>query len=197
MNTIQSSPTKALFDLLVKHSFQRGDFTLSSGKKSNYYMDGRMTTLSADGAKLVGEVLYDIVAPLGIQAVGGLTLGADPIVTAISWTSAHEGKPINGFLIRKETKGHGTGRQIEGHLHPKDRVVLVEDVITTGESFVKAIEAVKAFSPDIEIVKLLALVDRNEGASERLLPYRIPVQALFPIDAFLQANIAASSHPTH
>ncbi len=187
---------EALFKLLLEHSFQQGEFTLSSGKKSSYYLDGRMTTLSAEGAKVIGEILYDWIAPLNVDAVGGMTMGADPIVTAISLTSALKGNPLNGFLIRKEAKAHGMGRQIEGHLQPGNRVVLIEDVMTTGQSFLKAIEAVHYFSSDIEIVQLIALVDRNEGATEVLKPTQIPVQALFPIDAFLQAHTSANSHPS-
>ena len=168
--------TRPLFALLMKHSFRRGQFVLSSGKTSDYYMDGRMTTLSAEGARLIGEILYARIAPLGVDAVGGLTLGADPIVTAVSAYSATVGNPINGFLIRKEAKGHGTGRQIEGHLKAGYRVVLVEDVMTTGGSFLKAVEAVKNAAPTVEIVKLMALVDRNEGGLEALSSLRIPVE---------------------
>jgi orotate phosphoribosyltransferase len=187
--------TRALFDLLLKHSFRRGNFTLTSGKMSSYYMDGRMTTLSAEGARLIGEIVYDLIEPLSVDAIGGLTLGADPIVSAVSLTSALKGNPMNGFLIRKEAKAHGTGRQIEGHLAAGNRVVLVEDVITTGGSFLKAVEAVQAFSADIEIVRLVALVDRQEGGPQALKSLRIPVQALFSIDAFLQADISASPGP--
>lgn len=186
---------QALFDLLLQHSFQRGEFTLSSGKKSPYYLDGRMTTLSAEGARLIGEILYEMIAPLQVDVIGGLTLGADPIVSAVSLTSALHGNPINGFLIRKEAKAHGTGRQVEGHLRPKSRVVLVEDVMTTGQSFLKAIEAVKNTEPTCTIVQLIALVDRQEGGLETLSPLQIPVRALFPIDAFLQAGTVANPVP--
>jgi len=185
----------ALFALFSHLSFQQGDFVLSSGKRATFYMDGRMTTLSAEGSRLIGEILFERIAPLGISAVGGLTLGADPIVSAITLTSALKGEPINGFLIRKEAKGHGTGRQVEGHLKPGDRVVLVEDVITTGGSFIKAVEAIRNSVPDVEIVALFALVDRNEGASEALSPLGIPVHTLFPIQQFLAAGTSASLAP--
>lgn len=183
------TPTvETLFELLKQHSFQRGDFVLSSGKRSSYYMDGRRTTLSAEGAQLIGQLLFERLAPLKLDGVGGLTMGADPIVTAISIASAQAGQPLNGFLIRKEAKGHGTRRQIEGHLEPGHRVVLVEDVVTTGGSFIKAIEAVQAFSPAVEIVKLIALVDRHEGAEATLAATGIEFEALLGIDAFLQAH---------
>jgi orotate phosphoribosyltransferase len=188
---------ESLFNLLMRYSFRRGDFVLSSGKASSYYLDGRMTTLSAEGAMLVGEILYERIAPLKPDAIGGMTLGADPIVTAVCMTSALKGNPINGFLIRKEVKDHGTARRIEGHLHAGDRVVLVEDVMTTGGSFLKAIEAVRQYAPDIEILQLIALVDRNEGGQEALSSLQIPVQALFPIDAFLQAGTSASPYPDY
>ncbi len=194
MNGLDTSH-KALFDLLLNLSFQFGEFTLASGQKSSYYVDGRMTTLSAEGARLIGEILYEAIAPLNIDAVGGMTLGADPIVSAISLTSALKGSPIPGFLIRKEAKGHGTGRQVEGHLKPGQRVVLVEDVITTGGSFLKAIDAVKAVSSDIEIVGLWALVDRRENPEPEF--NRIPFQALYPVAAFLQANAASNPSLTH
>lgn len=184
-----------LFYLLKQLSYREGRFVLSSGKVSSYYLDGRMTTLSAEGARLIGEILYDIIAPLNVQAIGGLTLGADPIVSAVSLTSALKGNPINGFLIRKEAKGHGTGRQVEGHLQPGQRVVLVEDVMTTGGSFIKAVEAVKNTCPDVEIVQLLALVDRNEGGYEALSSLQIPVRALFPVSAFFQPTAETSPVP--
>lgn len=195
-NTSPDPRYPILFDLLMRYSFRTGDFVLSSGRRSSYYMDARMTTLSAEGAKLIGEILYERIVPLNVQAIGGMTLGADPIVTAISLTSALHGNPIPGFLVRKEAKAHGTARPIEGHLHPGDRVVLVEDVVTTGGSFFKAIEAVHNVSPDIEIVQLMALVDRREERESTPLPsLPIPFQALFPIDAFLQADAAASRNP--
>lgn len=184
-----------LFDLLKRYSFQKGDFTLSSGKRASYYMDARMTTLSAEGAKLIGEILYDWVAPLHINAIGGMTLGADPIVTAVSLTSALKDNSIQSFLVRKEAKGHGMARQIEGHLYPGDRVVLVEDVITTGGSLLKALEAVKNHAPDIEIVQLIALVDRREEPIAALDALGIPVRTLFPIQAFLSAEDAYANLP--
>ena len=119
-------------------------------------------------------------------------MGADPIVSAITLTSALHGNPLNGFLIRKEAKGHGTGRQIEGYMQPGYRVVLVEDVMTTGGSFLKAVDAIRAFSREVEIVALTALVDRKEGGEEALSSLRIPIRTLFPIEAFLQADTCAS-----
>lgn len=193
--TLTDTKRHELFHLLAQLSFQRGEFVLASGKTSNYYMDGRMTTLSAEGSRLIGEILYELVAPLNIQAIGGLTMGADPIVSAVTLTSALKGHPVNGFLIRKEAKGHGTGRQIEGHLSPGDRVVLVEDVMTTGGSFLKAVQAIENSVPNVKIVQLIALVDRKQGGQEALSSLQIPVQALFPIDAFLQEETSASHCP--
>jgi orotate phosphoribosyltransferase len=186
---------QALFHLLAQLSFKRGEFILSSGKKANYYMDARLTTLTAEGARLIGEILFEWIAPLNVQAIGGLTLGADPIVTAVSVVSSQRGQPIDGFLIRKEAKGHGTARQIEGPLKPGNRVVLVEDVITTGGSLLKAVEAVRNFSADVEIVQLMALVDRDEGGIEALSSLQLPVRILYPIHAFLQEQTCASLGP--
>ncbi len=180
----QAPRMSELLALLKAISYREGDFTLSSGQKATYYLDGRMTTLHPRGALLIGELLYERIAPLDVQAVGGLTLGADPIVTAITVISAQRGNPIAGFLIRKEAKTHGTGRQIEGHLQPGTRVVLVEDVVSTGSSLVKAAKAVHAISPDIEIVQCLTVVDRRSDLSASDVP--APLQALFPVDAFFQ-----------
>ncbi len=189
------SKTQALFELLQQLSFQTGQFTLSSGKTSTYYLDGRMTTLSAEGSRLIGEILYEWILPLNVDAIGGLTLGADPIVTAISLTSALKGNPINGFLVRKDAKGHGTKRRVEGHLPPRGRVVLVEDVMTTGGSFLQAVDAVREQAPEVEIVQLIALVDRQEGGREALSSLQIPIRTGFDIAAFLAANACASPHP--
>ena len=182
----KSTRTQELFELLKALSFKRGNFTLASGQKSEYYLDCRMTTLSARGSLLIGKLLYDHIRDLQVDAVGGMSMGADPIVTALTYRSAVLGHSLNGFLIRKETKGHGTGRQIEGHLQPWMRVVLVEDVVTTGGSTLKAIEAIRRFSPDVTIAKVIALVDRQAGGNETFKRQGIPYQSLFAIDAFLQ-----------
>lgn len=182
----QQTDCQKLFELIQKLSLKRGQFTLASGKASSYYIDCRMTTLSGEGAYLIGKLLQERIAALHVDAVGGMSMGADPMVSAVIYRAAEMGQPLDGFLIRKEAKDHGTGRQVEGHLQAWMRVVLLEDVVTTGNSTLKAIEAVRRVSPDIEIVKVLSLVDRGEGGSELFSRLGIPYEALFGIDAFLR-----------
>ena len=147
-------------------AFLRGEFTLTSGKKSNYYFDGKKVTLSPEGAYQVGKVIFDQLAGVGIDAVGGVPVGAYPMVAAVALVSHLEGKPIPAFMVREETKEHGTKRKIEGHLKEGSRVALVDDVITTGGSLLRAIEAVEMAK--CKVVKVVALVDRHEGGSDRL-----------------------------
>ena len=143
-----------------------GEFTLASGKKSNYYFDGKKLTLSPEGAYRVGKVMFDELTRLGIDAVGGVATGAYPIATAVALVSHLEGKPIPSFMVREVVKEHGTKRQIEGHLKEGSRVAIVEDVITTGGSVSKGIEAAEA--ANCKVVKVIALVDRHEGGSDKL-----------------------------
>lgn len=147
-------------------AFLRGEFTLTSGKKSNYYFDGKKLTLSPEGAYWVGKTVFDELTKIGVDAVGGVATGAYPIVTAVALVSHLEGKPIPSFIVREEPKEHGTKRQIEGHLKEGSRVAIVDDVITTGGSVLRAIEAVEAVN--CKVVKVIVLVDRHEGGSDRL-----------------------------
>jgi orotate phosphoribosyltransferase len=157
-----------LIDLLVERSFRVGDFTLRSGRKSRYYVDARRTTLSAEGQALIGALGLRALDDAGLdpEAVGGLTMGADPIAYAIAHRSFLDGRPVQAFTVRKEAKGHGAGRQIEGCFEPGQRVVVIEDTITTGGSALKACQALEA--ADAEIQAILALVDREEGGREAL-----------------------------
>jgi orotate phosphoribosyltransferase len=178
----------ALLDLIATLSFRLGDFTLASGQKSDYYIDCRTTTLHAEGGRLSGLVLYDLICEHIPQAVavGGLTMGADPLVSATSIASAaaladyqeilaltgdldldldEDPGPtptlIHGFLVRKAEKSHGTGRRIEGFLHPGAPVVIVDDVCTTGGSTITAIEATR--EAGMTVAGVLCLVDREQG----------------------------------
>ena len=148
-----------LLRLLASKSFRLGEFKLSSGGTSDYYIDCRTTTLDAKGARLTGEVFLDAIQRLGwkAEAIGGLTMGADPIVVAVSVVS----KELNGFLVRKAEKQHGTGQRIEGFREKGARVVIVDDVCTTGGSTVQAIEAAREFG--FEIVGVMCLVEREEA----------------------------------
>ena len=157
------SPREQLLNLIVKKSFRFGNFTLSSGLKSDYYIDCRTTTLHAEGAKLTGSVFLELFRQQGWrpQALGGLTLGADPIVVAVAVISAQEHSPIHGFLVRKAEKAHGTGQRIEGFQEKGASVVIVDDVCTTGGSTVQAIEAAREFG--FNIIGTACLVEREEA----------------------------------
>jgi len=168
-----------LLELLKTQALQHGLFMLSSGKESTYYLDGRLVTLSAEGGYLTGKLMLERLAGLGIQAVGGLTMGADPVATAIAVVSYQEGCPIPAFLVRKEAKAHGQQKQVEGPLPENAIVAIVEDTVTTGDSLLKAIEAVEAIGCRVALV--LVLVDRLEGARERLEHAGYRFETLFTI----------------
>lgn len=167
-----------LVALLAERSTKRGQFTLASGKQSKYYVDARLTTMSPEGLSVIGPLALSTLRQSGweVDAVGGLTLGADPISYAISYASARSDRPLRAFTVRKEVKSHGTGRIIEGPFKEGDRVAVIEDVITTGGSAVRAIEAVRAANGIIAGV--LALVDREEGGRQLIEATGVPVISL-------------------
>jgi len=158
----------ALVALLASRSTRRGQFTLASGKTSTVYIDARLTTMSPDGLSLIGKIGLEMLRKTGwqIDAVGGLTLGADPISYAISYASASSPLPLRAFTVRKEAKVHGTGKLIEGPFNSGDHVAVIEDVITTGGSALRAIDAIRKAHGIITGV--LALVDREEGGREAI-----------------------------
>jgi orotate phosphoribosyltransferase len=167
-----------LLSILAERSARRGQFTLASGRQSTLYIDARLTTMSPDGLALIGPLALAALRDVDwrVQAIGGLTLGADPISYAIAYASADTGSPLRAFTVRKEAKAHGTGRLIEGPFHAGDRVAVIEDVITTGGSALRAVEAVRAAGGTVAGV--LALVDREEGGREALVGAGLPVVAL-------------------
>ena len=167
-----------LFSLLAERSARRGQFTLASGRESTLYIDARLTTMSPEGLSLIGPIALEALhrASWMVDAVGGLTLGADPISYAISYASAGSSMPLRAFTVRKEAKAHGTGKLIEGPFRAGDRVAVIEDVITTGGSALKAIEAVQAGGG--LVVGVLALVDREEGGREAIEQAGTPVLTL-------------------
>ena len=176
-----------LLQLLRQLSFERRKVTLASGKESDFYIDCKRTALTAEGHVQVGRcLLAEVVAvtPL-VRAVGGLTLGADPIASAIALTSFLAGHPVDAFIVRKEPKGHGTGQWIEGRKTIPDgsRVIVLEDVVTTGGSALKAIERCRA--ERLEVVACLALVDRLEGGREAIEASGVPLRPLFTRKDFL------------
>jgi orotate phosphoribosyltransferase len=157
-----------LITLLAERSAKRGSFTLASGKKSDFYIDARLTTMSPEGLALIGPLALSTLRKTGwiVDAVGGLTLGADPISYAISYASAASDHPLRAFTVRKELKAHGTGKLLEGPMREGDRVAIIEDVITTGGSALRAIEAVR--SAKASVTGVLALVDREEGGRQAI-----------------------------
>lgn len=157
-----------LAELLRTNSVRTGDFVLASGRRSSYYVDARRTTMSGLGQLLIGSVGLAALAEAGWQpdAVGGLTLGADPVAYAIAHAAAREGRALEAFTVRKEAKAHGAGRQVEGPVEPGVRVVVIEDVVTTGGSALRAIEVLTVFGADV--IGVLALVDREEGGREAI-----------------------------
>jgi orotate phosphoribosyltransferase len=161
---------------LERGAIQFGEFVLSSGQKSRYYFDGRLLSLDPEGAYLLGRLLLPLLRRAGAEAIGGPTLGADPIVAAVALTSYLEGEPIPAFIVRKEAKAHGTQRDVEGPLAPGSRVAIVDDVCTTGSSLFRAIEAAEAMG--CRVVKVLAILDRHQGGSDELRRRGYDFQAL-------------------
>jgi orotate phosphoribosyltransferase len=153
-----------LLQLLKERSFKRGEFKLASGDTSDYYIDGKMTQVFSAGAFLLGEVLYERTKDLPLDAIGGLEVGAVPLSTAAVISYHSHGRTMEGFWVRDEVKKHGTKKLIEGNLKRGDRVVIVEDVVTRGESAAKAIRAVKELG--CEILQVITIVDRLRGAAE-------------------------------
>jgi len=165
--------------LLIERSVRRGDFILASGARSSYYIDARLTTMSGQGQVLIGRVALAALDDAGWRpaAVGGLTLGADPVAYSIAHSATLAGRTLDAFTVRKEPKGHGTGRRIEGGFSSGMDVVVVEDVVTSGESALKAIRAVE--DEGGRVLGVLAVVDRQEGGRERLQEHGYPLVALF------------------
>ena len=167
-----------LHHLLAERSARRGRFTLASGRESEFYVDARLTAMSPDGLALIGPLALAEIDAAGwiADSIGGLTLGADPISYAISYASAATARPLRAFTVRKEAKAHGTGKLIEGPFRTGDRVVVIEDVITTGGSALKAAAAVSAAGG--KVLGVLALVDREEGGREAIVEAGYDVRAL-------------------
>lgn len=177
----------ALTTLLAQRSVKRGQFTLASGRQSEYYIDARLTTMSPQGLSLIGPLALSEIEEAGwnVDAIGGLTLGADPVAYAISYASALAGRPLRAFTVRKEAKGHGTGKLIEGPFQAGDRVAVIEDVITSGGSALRAIEAVRTANGTVAGV--LALVDREEGGRQTIESSGIEVISLVRVSEVIQA----------
>jgi orotate phosphoribosyltransferase len=168
-----------LLDLLCTKAYKEGDFTLSSGQKSAYYINGKLVTLDPVGAIALGRLLLQDLAP-HTAAVAGLTLGADPMVSAVSMMSAYGDAPIPGLIIRKEAKGHGTQAYIEGPLPPAgSKIAVIEDVVTTGQSALKAVKRLQ--DAGYQVSQVLALVDRQQGGAALYQSAGLDFKALFAI----------------
>jgi orotate phosphoribosyltransferase len=189
------SPRQELLRLLATKSFRLGDFKLSSGGRSDYYIDCRTTTLDARGAQLTGQVFLEEIRHRGWnpEAIGGLTMGADPIVVAVAVTSG----TLNGFLVRKAEKQHGTGQRVEGFRGKGARVVIVDDVCTTGGSTIQAIEAAREFGFDVAGV--MCLVEREEAhgrADVEKAASPAPFVAVFTANEVRKEHLAHSRQPS-
>ncbi|ADC90105.1 orotate phosphoribosyltransferase [Thermocrinis albus DSM 14484] len=158
-------------------------FKLSSGKLSRYYVDLKQITLDPEGAYMVGKLMYQLLLPFGPDGVGGLTLGADPIAYAVAFVSYMDGRPIRPFVVRKEPKAHGTGKQVEGLLKEGDRVAVVEDVVTTASSSLRAVEACRR--EGLDVIGVFAVVDREEGGRERIKEEGLELYSLFTLSELI------------
>jgi len=185
---------QSLVQLLRAQSVAVGEFTLASGRRSTYYIDARLTTMSARGLELIGSVGLSVIREAGWQpaSVGGLTLGADPVAYAIARASCDAPPIVNAFTVRKEPKGHGAKRQVEGCFDPKMPVVVVEDVVTTGQSALRAIAAIRDGGGTVRGV--LAVVDREEGGREAIEQAGCPLRSLVSLADLGLPPDAPSSH---
>jgi len=177
--TETASHRQRLLGMLAQLGYQQGEFTLASGERSHYYIDGKQVTLRPEGAQAVGELMLARL-PASVQAVAGLTLGADPIVSAVSTVSAYSERPLPALIVRKSAKGHGTRAYLEGPCLPAGTsIAVLEDVVTTGQSVLQAADRLQAAG--YSIVQVLALVDREQGAAEQFRARGLPFEALFTL----------------
>ncbi|MDQ5985463.1 MAG: Orotate phosphoribosyltransferase [Syntrophus sp. SKADARSKE-3] len=168
-----------LAEIIIKKSFKYRDnppFTLASGKTSNFYFNCKPTTLDPEGMNLIGEILFSMLSDSEATASGGLTLGADPLANALSVISYQKGRPVKSFIVRKDVKDHGTKSAVEGDMQPGEKVVILDDVITTGGSTITAIERSRAAGLVVE--RVIALIDREEGGKENILQHVERVEAI-------------------
>jgi len=179
VSTMKNDTRDKLLEAVRLKAYSAGEFTLASGKKSDYYIDCKAITLDGEGSLLVGTIVFGIIKSWGVSAVGGMELGSVPISTAVSVVSAIEGAPIFSFIVRKEAKGHGTGKQLEGMVGPGDRVAVVEDVVSTGGSSLKAIDAIE--ESGAIVAGLVSIVDREMGGAEAFINRGIKYTPIFTI----------------
>jgi orotate phosphoribosyltransferase len=166
-----------LLELFRERALKFGDFTLASGKKASYYLDGKQITLHSEGLRLVSEGLLELLADVEFDAFGGMSIGADPIVGGVLTVAG-----VQGFLVRKEAKGHGTGRYVEGPVQPGAKVVIVDDVVTTGGSALQAADRIIEYG--CEVVMAVAIIDRMEGGAKNFAARNLPLRSLLTIQDF-------------
>lgn len=168
-----------LGEIILERSFKYSEnppFTLASGRQSNFYFNCKPTTLDPEGMNLIGAIIFDMLKDTDVTAVGGLTLGADPIANALAVISYQKGKPIKSFIVRKDVKDHGTKSAIEGNVGPGEKIAIIDDVITTGGSTITAIEQARKAGLNVEMV--ITLIDREEGGRENILKYADKIRSI-------------------
>ena len=170
---------KRLLELIHQHAIRFGDFTLASGKKATYYLDCRQLTLDGEAANLIAEGMIDTIGDQLPDAVGGMAIGADPITASVITRAWQMGKPIKGFIVRKAAKGHGTGKQVEGPVVEGQTALMLEDVITTGGSSLKAIAHAREHG--LKVDRLIAIVDRGDRSAEVFAEVDVKFEALFHV----------------
>ena len=173
---------QALIDVIRERALKFGDFTLASGQKSSYYLDGKQVTLHSVGLRHISLGLLDLLKEVHFDAIGGMSIGADPVIGGVLAAAGEAGRDLAGLLVRKEAKGHGTKKYIEGPVRPGQRVVIVDDVVTTGGSSLQAIERVQEFG--CEVVHVVAVVDRLQGGAEAFGKLALPFSPLLTIRDF-------------
>jgi len=178
LDTEKSSREKLLKAIREK-AYRTGDFTLASGQKSDYYIDLKEVTLDAEGSLMIGKVIFAAIRDWGAQAVGGMELGSVPTSTAVCIVSAIEGEPVANFIVRKQAKGHGAGKRLEGNVGAGTKVVVVEDVVSTGGSSVKAIGALR--EAGAEVIGVVSIVDREMGGREAFGEMDVRYEPIFTV----------------
>jgi orotate phosphoribosyltransferase len=171
-----------LIDLIRERALKFGDFTLVSGKKSTYYLDGKQITLHSKGVRLVGQGILDLLSDVEFDAIGGMSIGADPIVGGILSVASEENRDLSGFMVRKEAKEHGTKKYVEGPVNPGDKVIIIDDVFTTGGSALQAADRLIEFG--CEVVMMVAVIDRMQGGAENCAKKNLPFRTLLTIQDF-------------
>lgn len=173
---------RKLIDLFQQRALKFGDFTLVSGKKASYYLDGKQISLDSAGLRLIAEGLLELLADVKFTTVGGMSIGADPIIGAVLAVAAEQGRSLKGVLVRKEAKAHGTNQFVEGPLEPGAAVVVIEDVVTTGGSALLAVDRIEELGG--QVVQVVGIVDRREGGAENFAARNLPFRSLLSIEDF-------------